>query len=113
MQPPELKVSLARLRSDDIPDVKHKVGIVIEYVPGHVPAPLPQSQRDLPPKLMNRRQSIGTSAVMPGSIGGPASIGQHFIQRAHLEVLKQENLEDQFLAKKMADIICSPRRLKH
>jgi hypothetical protein len=32
--------------------------------------------------------------------------------RAHLEVLKQEDIEDQFLSKKIADILCSPRRLR-
>jgi hypothetical protein len=32
--------------------------------------------------------------------------------RAHLEVLKQEDIEDQFLSKKISDILCSPRRLK-
>lgn len=38
--------------------------------------------------------------------------GHNFIRRAHLEVLKEEDLEDQFLSKKMVDIICSPRRLR-
>lgn len=42
--------------------------------------------------------------------GGGA--GYHFIMRAHLEVLKQEDIEDQFLSKKIADILCSPRRLR-
>lgn len=34
----------------------------------------------------------------------------HFVNRAHLEVLRHEDLEDQLLAKKLVDIICfSPR----
>jgi hypothetical protein len=32
--------------------------------------------------------------------------------RAHLEVLKQEDIEDQQLSKKVSEILCSPRRLK-
>ena len=40
-----------------------------------------------------------------------AMIGQ-FVNRAHLEVLKSEDLEDQLMAKKLVDIICfSPSRL--
>lgn len=35
-----------------------------------------------------------------------------FIERAHLENLKVEDLEDQMLAKKITDIMCSPRRLR-
>lgn len=39
-----------------------------------------------------------------------AMIGQ-FIKRAHLEVLKSEDIEDQLLSKKLVDIICfSPTR---
>ena len=43
---------------------------------------------------------------------GSLNYGEQFIRRAHLEVLKQEDIEDQLLTKKIADIICSPRRLK-
>lgn len=30
----------------------------------------------------------------------------HFVNRAHLEVLKSEDLEDQLRAKRLVDIIC-------
>jgi len=33
-----------------------------------------------------------------------------FIEQAHLENLKVEDLEDQMLSKKVVDIMCSPRR---
>ena len=31
------------------------------------------------------------------------------MNKAHLEVLKSEDIEDQLLSKKLVDIICSPR----
>ena len=44
--------------------------------------------------------------------GGLGAVGLKFIERAHLENLKVEDIEDQMLAKKITDIICSPRRKK-
>lgn len=90
-----MKVSIAKIRSDDLPD---KVGLRIEYSEE-------KPMRKPPVRgVSNRRQSIN-------ALGGGA-MGKNFIQRAHLEVLKSEAIEDQFLAKKMADILCSPRRLR-
>lgn len=41
-----------------------------------------------------------------------ALVGE-FVNRAHMEVLKNENLEDQILSKKLVDIICfSPRNIR-
>lgn len=37
---------------------------------------------------------------------------KNFIRKAHLEVLKSEDIEDQINARRLSDILCSPRRPK-
>lgn len=88
----EFKISVSRfslrptIRADLRSETKQKMGLVIQYPVVKTP--------------LNNELKMNSSQ---GSFFG------QFINRAHLEVLKKEDLEDQFLAKKLVDIICSPR----